>query len=1420
MAKRIRASIRPNIIPVSVKYDKNYMNAALFQLESFDYFPWSSQDAEPVVRISYKENLQIVKEEEVKGRTKIKEAFPLEAVNNLSLPYNFGKVTLEDALKSERSDPPGLVRKFEHRSLKTDNLDGRGSLPVTFSMVFLIAYSGTIAEDGKSLDKHSLKPRVPIEGSRMYQYFEESDPKNPIDFLFKKLGIQLYYYKGVTYIEKYANQQYTRVEQNIDVDRSTLSNISFTYDEETEQRTEFRMEDFSEKKTRKITLKYAYVVGDYPIPGEIVFFLTQAKKERLVVEGDFDSNVYVRTGNNLFKKPVGLSFHWIYNDGTKKALEASELASMKFFLGQTPMTPDQSRIKSDKLEETIRVTVGNFETTYKVKFQQDGIAALEVVQGATFYLGSTPSSLQGTRFLKATFANLDENGNPRVDEDFKDYEVLLPEIPVMSPDDLAEVPIKVIGHSVNADVITTFATDGKVSFIKPDLIQSYCKASYFPTKYVNGISRLDLKGNKAELTLVYGTGIGGGLYSVLYTETVPYDDKRVSLSVLEDLPGGQTQTLDIAVDGSEKARVALDSGKAMISECRFRFVAKGVFDASQTATVEVPFSVVEMSEIKGIAIDPNSFRFTGGTKSYAYGYQVGQKFLEPDVNGVKLADETSAIIYFTSASDSSGKIQTYTVRLDSGFEAIRINPARGTLLSSVGNRTVRVSSVFDSSVYTEYSITAGVADYGDGTQSDVIKAIFWVDDLPDLKDMDGNPVSPPPKSNGGVFLLLSEKDVEREGEHNVAKVSWNKRAYGYIKDFFDTKTNAKIVLFQDYIPPAEGHSNISITYPVWVKGNASLIDRCTFGHLFGNNNARNRLFVSGNPDRENRDWHTGATDTNESGDFSFFPDTSWQDYGQSDNRVIGYDTVSTDKMAVLKTRSFKEPSVYYRTSTLLTALDSTGSAVKGVDGSTLSTEAYPLSVGNIGPGAYNPHGVANVNGDTLFISGDHSVVGLDIEGQIGDSLRAANTRSFFIDPDLRERDLSDATLWSDGGKLWMVLEDSVYATDYRTLSSETRQYEWFKTDLSGVSCMGNIGGKMVFGTKDGKLCFLEGPDWSDCEVIKPMEGDMVVYPSTEMVTVSNKLIDQLKDHQGYAVSLSYGSEVFRAICKASASGETPMRIGFSGTGLSMNMDHPDHAKVAKLLGVGSDIFIKDIVQKGTALKENHAYRISLDEEEVGDGTGIEVPRYRIFDGTATPLSFEGVDSFSILARLEGEVEFQTEKDDEGNIVPKVYEGNNLRLIDSNRDFIDVENRFGYERIPLLDPVLLRNPVKAFYVTAPNALGGLGYSKTIWSLSMTTEPSKLNDLKVGIATNRKQLDSVVSLANVSQGEGFDFGKLDFGTLYLGKSVIPGKMTTFRAIYPLPFVCLGFGSDKNLPSRLTPFEFTYSTSGPSFGQGGNL
>ena len=641
----------------------------------------------------------------------------------------------------------------------------------------------------------------------------------------------------------------------------------------------------------------------------------------------------------------------------------------------------------------------------------------------------------------------------------------------------------------------------------------------------------------------------------------------------------------------------------------------------------------------------------------------------------------------------------------------------------------------------------------------------------------------------------------------------------------------EVLLFNDYIPPVDGESNIEVKFPCYVAGNSDKIDKCRIGKLFGNSNAKNRLFVSGNPDFPNCDWHTSARNSyldpsaNDNGDFTYFGDMDYCFYGQTDNAIMGYDNVATDKMVVLKSKSKVEPTNYFRTSTLIQAIDASGNAVKSVDGSALYQESFPLATGNIGAGMMNINALANLNGDTLYISSENTVCGLDIAGQVGDSQRISYSRSRYIDLELKEQDLSNAVLWTDNTSLFLFAPNATYMTHYETFNSETNQYEWFKLDVKGVRCAIDIDGDIYFGNAEGELYKFEKDCFEDKHKLFVSVGGTLY--AQDKITYNSAINSSLGDGTNLTfkpLAVTPQTSLYRKV--ASINEEI---ADYDPVDLQINYVH----NTLDIVAYNGDGYGGRDDERALVLMEELAYSgyFYLDkldgEQSIDVHIGTLSPNaatdfayynkyklvpaadrawaYKLLDEDGNELNLEGLTSANLCRVLDGEYEITDL--DKTNCTFKIRE--NGRVVD-----VVLYAEQDMSNLSFPSEIIYTEPVESYFIAAPAILGDLGYRKTIWAWSISAFREK-NDLQVCQVTNEVNLEKMKPIGFADNVPiGFDLGGLDFIELDLGKYTVPRKYTYIRPI-SVPFISFGFKSDKPENSTLTATSIIYTM--PMLGKG---
>lgn len=667
---------------------------------------------------------------------------------------------------------------------------------------------------------------------------------------------------------------------------------------------------------------------------------------------------------------------------------------------------------------------------------------------------------------------------------------------------------------------------------------------------------------------------------------------------------------------------------------------------------------------------------------------------------------------------------------------------------------------------------------------------------------------------GGVLLINTIPTVENGSPMLI----------GFVYDIGLENKQAKVVFYNDFIPYIKGTSCVSITFPCYYEESVREINECRFGCLFGSNNAKNRLFLSGNPKIPNADWHSsepnyvdydGAVMKN-NGNFSYFTDMSIMYYGETDNKVVGYEVVSNDKLLVLKDKSDKEKSVYFRTPALVTAIDVSGTEVKSIDNSSLYQEEFALVKGNNSVAGISPKTIVNFNGDTLFIDSNNQLVGLDIAGIIGDNQRYANSRSEYIDRSLTEMDLSESVLWSDNNYLFLSIKDfGIFATNFKTYNKDSKQYEWFYLTCENPTVFLEKDGVYYFANDNGELYKVNNGVFDD---IKKVYCEFTLNYSEGRLVVDGGVIAQLKENEPYFFKplvpsgSSYLNKVFYRIALMNNTAEDDQSEIYIDNGNNCieirnnAMDLPEEAfyYLSSLTGeepitdVLGDIYgVKIKVEK---LDSDGNDRYVLKKQSGNDWVelNLEYLEYAVLCGC---LEDEDVDVSEFHAA-------DPEDENDLNTITLSKDGEVLNLIMYGNQ--SVSESFKSE-------IKQYFAIEAYYLTAPFVFGSLERLKTIYSFTITNDAQIPSELEVGFASNKlvDADDKTMSYMSLTKEKhGFEFDDFNFQKVDYDKIIVSRTYTFHRILARQKFICFAFKNSNNTDSVLSGMSITYSTPFPSY------
>lgn len=332
--------------------------------------------------------------------------------------------------------------------------------------------------------------------------------------------------------------------------------------------------------------------------------------------------------------------------------------------------------------------------------------------------------------------------------------------------------------------------------------------------------------------------------------------------------------------------------------------------------------------------------------------------------------------------------------------------------------------------------------------------------------------------------------------------------YGYLGNRGTLDYLDKIELVKTYINPNQSIDNVKVKFEVESE-DYKTINNCTFGVLYGAEGYRNRLFLSGNPNYPNVDFHssrrniyasTTDTDLLDNQDLTYFSVYDSCVYGTSNTAIVGYQIMGNSSLMVLKEHSQHEMTVYFRNAVY---------TQETINGESVTVERYPLETGNIGEGGIrnHKHTLQNLDNDIVFLSpnGIFGISSTITSNSISNDYRYAFSRSRLINKKLLkdiENSQSIATMLYDHKYFISIKkEDGTYITyvgDGRykyalpdSIDNEY-EYEWFVFSDIPADKFYKINENLFFTNNNGLFKFdVNGDNFKDIEQMSVVFGELI-----------------------------------------------------------------------------------------------------------------------------------------------------------------------------------------------------------------------------------------------------------------------------------------------------------------------------------------
>ena len=352
-------------------------------------------------------------------------------------------------------------------------------------------------------------------------------------------------------------------------------------------------------------------------------------------------------------------------------------------------------------------------------------------------------------------------------------------------------------------------------------------------------------------------------------------------------------------------------------------------------------------------------------------------------------------------------------------------------------------------------------------------------------------------------------------------------------------SSGTLTLLNNFPPEIEGENNIIVEFDKAIDGNADKINQCQFGIMFGYSDTEN-LFVSGNPNMPNYDFHSSYPDDTEttSGipveeDLTYFGDLGYASVGSIQSKIMGYTLLEDGTLAIHKEANKLDPTIYLRNAVLDNATDLEGNIVVDRYGNPFKKVYYPIFAGSMGEGMLNRFGSANLAGDKLFLS-RNGVFGIVMNPNIKSNERFARERSRLVNPVLTKEILENASSITYDNRYYLSVGGKCYIADGRfkvqmnVEMDDTFSYEWWVWDNVNARIWFILNNNLAFGTEDGQVCVFDNENSFEDKTYETVAKGGIMFNSVDNKFFINQAYDdlilELNDNKGFVLKLEDNAE--------------------------------------------------------------------------------------------------------------------------------------------------------------------------------------------------------------------------------------------------------------------------------------------------------
>jgi len=624
--------------------------------------------------------------------------------------------------------------------------------------------------------------------------------------------------------------------------------------------------------------------------------------------------------------------------------------------------------------------------------------------------------------------------------------------------------------------------------------------------------------------------------------------------------------------------------------------------------------------------------------------------------------------------------------------------------------------------------------------------------------------------------------------HNYNGDNVNQDCVGYLIKG-NSNENAKVVLFEDYTN-VNADGNITVKYPHYVDGYADRINKCRFGKIFNK-----RLFISGNPNYKNCDWHSSEINNNNNTrtndnyqSFTYFSDLDYCYYGTDETAIVGYDIYRDGTLVVVKEGSNNEATLYSREYKLTTAIDSSGTEISG-----LYEEQYPcFDINTNGcDGGLNYRSITNFMGDTIILT-HRGLKLLQTKNTTYNNEKIAYDISSYINDKIVNEDLKNAFLSAFRERLFLQTSRGLYIGEYN-LRNDNNEYEWYFISDIHADQIFNYDDELYFTTSSGNLFrFTKDNDFKDRNRTFIGRGQaLVTYtdePSGDYITIDNSYGEQIAENDSfYLVSID------------DLGNELPIHASlgnYKSSSIQNNMIEISNSKFINEILTAKYVYC-DNLNVDSKLEIDTPYLI----KEVPTNS-FTSSYYKLYDINGIEMDISKTSSLRLSIRLDETMDIKYQK-----LVGS--QSNQIQLLDGFDKVYDLEiyNKDSENRTYTYYGVSTKiSNINAYYITKPYDFGTIIYGKTIKAWTIANDTNLNSKVSVSYYSSNKMANYGNAIL-FNDGNRDIFNNTSFSDITFEKDVLPHIRTTIKVVPNVGFIRFKFFNNGTTNLVLSQLSINY-------------